>query len=266
MPDHAATLILPFKKIWLDLAAQTRSWTTVQKLIVRAIELPGQLGQLSTELATRNAELPGSHFGVVQRTWEQLAGDARELLLDQQNAMFYPALVGTWSIVEAAFDQVATQVIATDPQSADRLFEAGVKTTTDHVAGSDEWAEEMYARIEKRAKSVGKGSVVATHREVFACLGISFMYPDDRSRAIEELNQVRNCILHNQGVVDAKAARLCPRLAQYKGTPVPATDPVFAIATTMIQDYTLAWVAALLHGPLLSNGLKADAKNPFAGS
>ena len=225
---------------------------------------PDRLDAAVKELGDISSNQASAALDDLKQRARTMASEAMGLLSNHQNSIVYPALVGTWAIVEAALDEIIKTILVTDPKSSKRLGEYGIKISYEHPIGTRPWAEQMYKKLESRAKDVAKGSIVGIHRSIFSAVGLQFEYPADRSRVIEELNEVRNCILHNQGVVDQKAAGRSPRLAQYKDTPIPANDPVFVVAPRMIQDYTLAWVAALMHGPLLSAGLKADAKNPFA--
>lgn len=193
-----------------------------------------------------------------------LAKEASVLLSSQQESIVYPSLVGAWAIIEAAFDDLMLAVLINDPNVEVKLSLAGIKTSSNQIIGSMDWAEDTYRRIERKAKGGANGLAVEIHRTCFGALGIKLLYPTDRSRVIEELNQVRNCILHGQGTIDKKAATISPRLAQYVGLPIPSSDPLFAVALTMLHDYTTAWIAALVHSQYLNAGLKAGTKNPFS--
>ena len=264
MSTPAEALILPFKEIWLELAAQTNSWATVHRLINDAVTQPERLDAALSELGHVSSNQSSAALNYLKQNARTMATEATALLGARQNSMVYPALVGTWAIVEAALDGIIKTILITDTASSKRLEAYGVKLSFEHTFGTAPWADQMYGKVENLAKKRAKGSIVEIHRSIFSAVGLQFDYPADRSRVIEELNEVRNCILHNQGVVDQKTANRSLRLAQYKDRPIPANDPVFVTAPLMIQNYTLAWVAALIHGPLLSAGLKPAAKNPFA--
>ncbi len=264
MENPANVLISPFDKIWRGLAAQTNAWTTIRKLITHTIDLPSRL----TNAAITPTE---DHAGFVQGELLSLIADsnllakeANVLLASQQQSVVYPSLVGAWAIIEAAFDDLMLAVLVNDRNADAKLSIAGIKTSSNQTVASMDWAEDVYRRIERKAKGSSNGLVVEIHRTCFGALGIELLYPADRSSVIEELNQVRNCILHGQGTIDRKAAAISPRLAQYVGSPMPSIDPLFAVALTMLHDYTTAWVAALVHSPYLSAGLKAGTKNPFS--
>jgi len=258
MKNPASVLISPFDQIWRDLAAQTNAWTTIHKLLTHTIRLPPRLVEICK--TSNESYIEPSLIAETQL----LAEEALGLLASQQQAIFYPGLVGAWAIVEAAFDDLILTILVNDPNVMTKLAAAGIKSSGGQTVYSEAWADELYQRIENKAKGRAKGFVVEIHKACFSTLGIKLEYPLDRARVIEELNQVRNCILHHRGTVDNKAATISPRLAQYLGLPIPPTDPLFAVALTMLHDYTTAWVAALVHSPYLSDGLRAEVKNPFS--
>jgi hypothetical protein len=264
MKDAAAVLISPFDGIWRALAAQANAWTTINKMLGQTIKLPLHLTAIGETLKTIGVnDCPGELFSLINES-QELARDAIDLLSSQQQAIIYPGLVGSWAIVEAAFDDLILKILVNDPGVTNKLTTAGVKTAANHPVGTEPWAKELYKKVEAKAKDKAKGSVVEIHKACFSAFGIVLEYPADRARVIEEVNQARNCILHNQGMVDERAAKICPRLVPYLGSPIPPTDPLFSVALTMLIDYTTAWIAALIHSPYLRAGLLAGAKNPFS--
>lgn len=264
MKDPAAKLITPFGKIWKDLAAQANAWGTVNRLISLAISLPKQLEEVRASLDDGCLQAKEKIDGALSINAKEMASKAGALLLTQREAIVYPGLVGAWAIVEASFDDLMRQILAGDSDVEARLKAIGVKTTVSHPAGSDEWVDTLYRRLENKAKVGSGGRVVEIHRSCLAVFGIPFEYPADRSRVIEELNQVRNSILHSQGVITGRAVEISPRLSQYLGLAIPADDPVFTVAMTLLHDYTTAWIASLIHSPYLRTRLLPEAVNPFS--
>lgn len=260
MQEAASILISPFKGIWEALAAQGNAWTTIRKMLGQSIRLPSHLSEIREALRANGVVDSLGELSSLINASQALALDAANLLTSQQQAIVYPGLVGAWAIVEAAFDDLMLRILLNDPSVNTKLMTAGIKTSSSHSVGTEAWAKELYKRVESKAKDKGKGFVVETHKASFSTFGIVFEYPADYSRLIEELNQTRNCILHNQGTVDEKAAKNCPRFGPYLGLPIPPTDPLFTVAQTMLADYTFAWIKALTYSPYLRNGLRSDAK------
>jgi len=264
MKNSATTLISPFGKIWKDLTTQTQAWTTITKLMTLAINLPSQLEELKTSLDEDCAQAREKIDGTIGSNAKELASEASYLLLTQREAIVYPGLIGAWAIIEASFDNLMKQILVSDPDVEAKLQSNGIKTAVGEQAGSEEWVDVLYRRLENKAKQGSGGRVVEIHRACLATFGIPLKYPVDRSVVIEELNQVRNSILHNQGVITSKAVQIAPRLNKYLGSTIPADDPIFAVSMVLLQDYTTAWIASLVHSPYLRSGLSSEAINPFS--
>jgi hypothetical protein len=260
--EECRVLIKPFGDIWRSLAAQGNAWVAIHNLITRSIQIPARLDAVRKESMERGAALSETLSTLIAES-EVVAREAATLAASQQQAIVYPGLVGAWAIVEAAFDDLMLSVLSKDTESLEKLRLFGMKPRSDHPVGTLEWSEDIYKTLEGQSKKKAKGYVVEFHKLCFGALDIELIYPADRSRVIEELNQTRNCILHRQGTIDEKAAKLCPRLAQYVGSRISPTDPLFRIALKMLLDYTTACIAALVHSPYLRTGLLPSAKNPF---
>ena len=78
------------------------------------------------------------------------------------------------------------------------------------------------------------------------------------------INQTRNCILHNQGVVRQQDIFKCPSLSPYIGKKIPADDPIFLDCLTWIGNYTVAWISAIMYSPYCNGAMLKDAINPFS--
>jgi hypothetical protein len=246
-----------------DLSSQAKAWLTILNLIENAAALPDRLSEVLTASFDRAHAIKKEKFLALFEESTKSAIDAHGLLVAQESAIVYPGLVGSWAIIEAAFDDLMIAIIVNDPSALKRIFDAGIKASSNNPLGSAEWAKDIYKRIEGKMKSASKGCVVETHRRCFGIFGIELIYPSDRSCTIEALNQVRNCILHNQGKIDKKAVSISPQLSQYLNEKIPFTDPLFAMSMKTLVDYITAWIAALIHSHYLSAALKKDAANPF---
>jgi hypothetical protein len=264
MKNAASTLISPFDKIWRDLAAQTSAWVTVNRLLTQAMGLPARIEEVRAALNEDIEKARAKIDGNLTVDTKAMAAEAYALVLLQHDAIVYPGLIGAWAVVEASFDDLIKTILTNDPDATEKLQKFGIKTEAHHPVGTEEWVEMMYRRLENKAKATSKGHVVEIHKASFGALGIVFDYPADRSRVIEELNQVRNSILHSQGVITSRAVTISPRLAQYLGLAIPTSDPIFAVSLTMLHNYTTAWIASLVHSPYLNSGLISGAKNPFS--
>jgi hypothetical protein len=92
-------------------------------------------------------------------------------------------------------------------------------------------------------------------KEILAVFGVLLVYVDAKANKVEEINQIRNCILHRNGVIDKKAVTASPRLALYLDKRIPITDPIFIEFMPLLVDYSFALLSALVTSPCLRAGL-----------
>lgn len=256
-------LISPMEKIWSDLREQAEAWTTINNMLIQTTHLPARLSIIDKSLNTLDSFASIDELTTLMNESHALALDAERLVSSSKHTIIYPGLVGAWAIIEAAFDDLIIKILLNDPEATNKLEGAGIKRIPNDSYKTEKWAKKTYLKMESKAKDQAKGFVVETHKKILEIFGIKLEFPNDRARTIEELNQVRNCILHNQGAIDEKAINVCPRLTKYLGMPIPATDPLFTIALHILLNYTIAWIAALMFSPYLRDGLLKTAKNPF---
>ena len=261
MKDAAAVLVPPFKEIWESLAAQTTSWAATMAALNAAVNLPSRLDVIHKALAVSLGDagkLPVV-FDVLMKESQARAEKTREVLSSNFDSFVYPLLVGSWSVVEAAIEDLALVIVKEEPKTRDPAVMQKVKN---QLGIDDESNDEFLAAVVGRMqqKHQVKGSVVASHASFLGALGVPFTYPADHSGLIEEINQVRNCILHRQGRIDARACEYAPRLKEHLGKRIPATDPIFSVCSTMLTDYTFHWLRALVFSPYLNAALKPEIR------
>ena len=263
MKDPAGTLIPPFKAIWESLAAQSNNWSAVLDSLAAAQKLPSRLHVIREGLTTilgDASKLPFT-FGLLEEEAKARRSKVTKVMTSDFEAFVYPYLVGSWSVVEAAIEDLALLIVKEEPQVRDSSVVQKLKA---QLPGADENAEEFLMAVTSRMQQKHQvvGSVVKSHAAFLAALGVPFQYNEQHAGLIEEINQVRNCILHRQGQIDSKAVKVAPRLAKYLGKRIPANDELFTVFPTMLQNYTFTWLQALVFSDYLKAGLKPGVKNP----
>lgn len=253
----ADLLVNPFGDLWKSLKRQSDAWNTVNDSLraIAAID--------DAFYKDEQRELVLSIPAVQEKLSNlisPLANNARELLSSSSDILLYPSFVGAWALIEAAFEDMIVTIMMADPKTASILTENKIRTKQELEPNTQEWALDAIKKMER--KVLVPGSVVKTHKALLALFDIPLAYPDSYAELIEEINQVRNCILHRNGVIDEKSATTCARLKQFQGKKMDKSDPIFKVYGTMLADYTLAWLTAVVRGPLLRNGLKEEARVP----
>jgi hypothetical protein len=162
-----------------------------------------------------------------QRTGQRNGLAATDRLLAQQplNAQFAKelrdsdfsllrshSLVSTWAALESAVENTAVLILMKDSQTRQKMQSQSRKNKNDPI---NDWSEEhcrdLFRRWEQdqpRATSVG-------HR--FERSMAFFDMPGQLSNALAgqlaEINALRNCIMHRNGLIDEKAVREAPTLS-----------------------------------------------------
>lgn len=253
--EHASEiLIVPFQKILEALTLQSQAWLMIHKSLEQTARLPEYL---------EGSEHHENDFLEFKEKADLLAKITILMMQINRESVVYPWFIGTWAILEASFDELILKILVFDEDVLEKLEIAGIKHQSTYEINSTEWAKVIYKRIASKSSQDANGSVFKLHKNCLKIFGVSLEFQADKVNVIEEINQVRNCILHNNAVIDDKAARICTRLNVYLGLKIPASDKIFIDGMDSFAGYLLAWIAALMHSPYLNEELFADAKNPF---
>lgn len=235
-------------------------WTATLDALKATAALPTVLEVLQVGLGGADKTPPP--FQAVLEAARRRAARS-ESVLSNPEALIYPLLVGSWSVVEAAIEDLIVLLLLEDPQAIEKVVAAQVKLPTDKPAGTESFARATLDRMRSMVaakRSRLRKSVVQTDVALLAVFGVRLEYAPEHSEVIEEINAVRNCILHRMGTIDQRAVNSAPRLSVHLGKRIPATDPIFTIAGTMIYDYTTAWLKALAYSPYLRDALKPELR------
>jgi hypothetical protein len=256
---HAAEiLVTPFKRIWESLADQGRATGANNAARALAMTLPERVGSIREMLAGIQPEGAMALIDELARNATKTRDAVGPIFARNPEAFVYPSLVGQWSIVEAAVEDLGVRVLANDPAAVEKVQVLKVKLPKHETPDTDEYWRAVWKRLERQ---VGSARVVPTHTALLAVFNIPLTYPENYKALIEEINQTRNCILHRNGVIDKKAAEVAPRLAQYLNRTIPFSDPIFGVTATMLADYTMALLWAVAHSQYLASGMKPEERS-----
>lgn len=264
MENASAVLLSPFKNVIESLGAQLKPWTIIYELIKTCINLPNINTEMEEFLKEHQIYCEPVGFTGFKIYSQDLANEAKHLLLTHQESLRNPYLVGLWSIIEVAFEELMLRILINDPESSKKLHTAQINFKSKHEVGSREWAKDAYKQLNKQSSANTVGRVVEIHKNCLKPFGVILEYPHPRCEYIEELNQYRNCILHRQGLIDEKAIKVCPKLTPYLGMPINLSDEHFYYLLELLPNYVLAWMAALMYSPYLSSPMLPESKNPYS--
>jgi hypothetical protein len=254
--DNASeVLIVPFQKILEELTLQAQAWLMIHKSLEQTARLPDYF---------EDVENHKNDFSEFKEQADLLAKITILMMQINRESIIYPWFIGSWAVLEASFDELVLKILVYDKNILEKLIFAEIKHESIYEINSLEWAKVIYKRIASKSSQDAQGSVFRLHKNCLKVFGISLEFQPDKVNTIEEINQIRNCILHNNAVIDDKAARICTRLNVYLGVKIPASDKIFTEGVDSFASYLLAWIAALMHSSYLNEALLPDSKNPFA--
>jgi len=260
-------LIEPIKTVLAGLTEQTNTTHLVIKLLTHSTRTPYYLNKLAeSSFINNNSEATELH----QFSNDSLTLSRASTLLLVQNleTVLYPFFVSYWAVIECAFDDLIIRLIRNDADINVKLEAKNITITSPFEVGSEPWANDVYFQLKKKINNKTpneeKSSVFKSHYYLLKVFNVNLEFDETRISHIELHNQIRNCILHNQGIISNKSANFCPELKPLVGQKIVINDDIFSKCIHSCGDYTLSWITALMWSPYLVNAVKKDSKNPFS--
>lgn len=162
------------------------------------------------------------------------------------------SLIGMWGAVEVAVEDTVILILSKDPAALGVVASAGVKTTNFGPGPvSEEDGKRLYSRLERQLRENLK--VGEAYQKMLGLFGVTFSCSNHVLSKLEEINSVRNCLLHRGGIIDDKAAQSVGALRPLLGKQIPITSARY-------QDYyaaVSAFLQAMLNGVLGSSYVRA---------
>lgn len=126
------------------------------------------------------------------------------------------SLVAMWAIVVSAVEETAVFALIGDVNAVAGLKRIGARAPKETESPNRAEARQLLRRAEGKLPSTTSGW--SNRKEtIFTALGFSLSLDPTHCRIIEEVNAVRNCLLHRDGRIDDDAVTKAPGLAQYLG-------------------------------------------------
>lgn len=156
----------------------------------------------------------GFDFLISESIWLEKEGN--ELYKDNCSTIHQHSLVSMWVSVEVAVEDTLSLALKNDPNSFEKIRSGGLNVNKKYSwpLGDDE-CHRLCSSIQSQARAgrtVGESFVFA-----LSIFEIPLELSLQELSLLAELNAVRNCILHRQGVVDSKSAEECAALGEIVG-------------------------------------------------
>jgi hypothetical protein len=156
-------------------------------------------------------------------------------------------LVFHWSQIEALVDDSILKMISIDKDIISKLQKANIKIPDKQRYTQSNWAKKVVEKIRSTPEfDQVRYSAIRKHAFLFETLGAKFVLDPGYWNSLDEIDYLRNVLLHKNGIVDDIAKTKAPRLEKYIGTVVPVIDPIFHVASTLINEYAFRLLMTLM--------------------
>lgn len=148
---------------------------------------------------------------------------AQEIINSDFHSVNAHGLVGIWVAVEVAVEDTVVLVLLKDPEAKEAVTAAGVRLPVLPPNGMDEpTARRIYSRFERVARA--DRTVASAYCYMLGKLGFTLQLEAPVVSTLDEMNYIRNCILHRGGIIDDRAGAEAPQVALREGDAISVTS------------------------------------------
>lgn len=156
---------------------------------------------------------------ILLRDAPNLRRDAEEISQDDFEVVNRHAFISIWAALEGAIEDTIAFLLRHSSDPISELAGLDVKYKPSTFDDSEKSVMLQVRKIEQSARKRHGSNWGSAYRWVFSKFGVHIHKPRVNEAVLAEANAVRNCILHNTGVVDSRAAQV-PSLATLNGKKV----------------------------------------------
>ena len=152
--------------------------------------------------------------------------------------LYNSAVVSLWGALEASIEDLLVAYLLTFPQAWEEPQFSNVKVSLAkfHLLDAEERARLLLAELGVKL-GVGQKKGVAGFEDQLNLIGASGPVPDSVSRALFEMQQMRNVIVHRLGIADRKVCSSCPWLGLTPGESIKVNDDLASKYISAVMDY-----------------------------
>jgi len=163
---------------------------------------------------------------ILQRKNEFLEGKSKELIASNFHSINSHGLIGLWCTLETAVEDTVVLILIKDPAAIDTLITAEYKIKPKFIPNMPEYdARNLYSSLEKQVRQ--NLTVGEAYCKLLSVFGINIILYTSEVETLEEINSVRNCILHRGGIIDDKAAQSSSRLRRFYNKKINITNELY---------------------------------------
>lgn len=175
-----------------------------------------------------------------------LSKEAAELRQNDYSVVNSHSLIGMWGAVEIAVEDTVVLVLSKETSALGVVANAGVKIAKFEPGPvSEDDARILFSRLERKLRESLKGKVGEFYVQLLGLFGVKFSCSRHTLSKLDEINCVRNCILHRGGIIDDRAAQI-DGLRPFLGTQFPTTQARYLEYYDAIGDFLKEMLNAVL--------------------
>lgn len=228
------------------IAEETRVASLIQQALIALSNQEPLLNLAREKLRSVNESEEGIVNLLVQQ--RDLGQWANDIIADDYDMINRHGVIGMWVAVEVAVEDTALLVLTKDSNALNRIATAGVKLPSGLTSPlSDYDAARIYKRLERHARE--NRSVADGYCYLLSLLDVQVTLPADCSLILEELNFVRNCLLHRSGVADDRVTAEAPALSLKSGEQIHIGRKRYLRYFDAVAEFARAMLQGTLNSP-----------------
>lgn len=190
-------------------------------LIQRGIIALAHQGPLLDSARRELARTGASEEAIVRLIAEQapLGKSAKDLMEVDFHPINAHGIIGLWVAVEVAVEDTAVLILMREPTASALVQAAGMRlpNPTGSMNALDV-ARRIYRRLEQYSRDGRR--VAEAYCFLLSILRVPVSIDTDAANVLSELNYVRNCLLHRNGIADDRATTEAPTLGLSPGAQI----------------------------------------------
>src|SRR5436305_1446042 len=173
---------------------------------------------------------------------------ATELQQDDFSTINKHSLISIWGAVEVSVEDTVMLVLSKEPTALARVSSAGIDISK-FAPGpvSEDEARRLFTRLERKLRENLK--VGDAYIKLLGLLDVSFTCSGHTLSKLEEINSVRNCLLHRGGIIDGRAAQSVGALRPFLGQQIPITQARYLEYYEAVNTFLSAMMGGVIASP-----------------
>lgn len=175
-----------------------------------------------------------------------LSKEAGELRQNDYSVVNSHSLIGMWGAVEIAVEDTVVLVLSKEASALGVVANAGVRTAKFEPGPvSEDDARILFSRLEQKLRKSLKVKVGEFYVQLVGLFGVKVNCSRHTLSKLDEVNCVRNCILHRGAIIDDRAAQI-DGLRPFLGKQFPITQARYLEYYDAISDFLKEMLNAVL--------------------